>query len=205
MPLSRLLLIFSIATVIHPAVLQYTCNNFQNGRNYSAYEYMLLANESNLIELENGFYPTNYHSSIVLDVNYHFILTTSADTEEKQHKEMEIDFNLGESSIQDGIEMWNQSHKTLNYSFRWTVSPINLYIRPGLLTSLSLNAYQTRHSSIDLHLGLPLNCSPECLNETLASSSSICKNPPVFLQQLNNFTANVRFQKQIALTGTRYT
>ncbi len=200
---SLLLIGLLILALFHLAATISHCDEFQNGNNYTAYESMLLTDE-NLVELEKGFFPTNYHSSVVLDVEYHFIFTGSSYSEEIHRKEVEIVSrselqNSGVYSSDANVLQQQEESPFLNltaaeishYHFRWVISPINLFIRPGLLTSLSLNAYQTRNPSIDLYLGLPINCSPEVLNRILNSSASVCDHPPAHLRELNTLTSNV--------------
>ena len=167
-----------IIALLHPAVA-ISCTEFHNGDNYTAYEAMLLEDKSNFEELELKFFPTNYRSSIVVDVEYHFIFSDSRTEAERQ----------GVRDEQLNITGAEISH----YHFRWVESPINLFIRPGLLNRFSLNTYQARPVSIDLYLGLPFNCSPEILNRILNSSASTCDDPPAHLKKLNILTANVSF------------
>ena len=170
------------------------CTEFQNGNNYSAYESMLLADEMNLMELEKGFFPTNYHPSVVVDVEYHFVHVSS---EEKGRREVEVVGSEVQIHNDDDVMQQQDKEPLLNltaaefsrYQFRWAISPINLFIRPGLLTTLSLNAFQTRNASIYLSLGLPFTCLPQGVN----SSVSTCDHPPPYLEQLNTLTANVSF------------
>lgn len=156
-----------------------SCADFRNGDNYSAYESMLLKNDINTVMLEEVFYPTNYHSSVVVDVKYHFIHTS---------EENILSINSLESE-----EPWNNVADTeiSQYHFRWMVSPINLFIRPGLLSSFSLETYQTRNVSVNLYLSLPYNCTPELLKRVLNASAIICDDPPAHLRHLNTLTANV--------------
>ena len=161
------------------------CTEFRN--NYSAYESMLLADEMNLMELEKGFFPTNYHPSVVVDVEYHFV---HAHSEEKGRREVEAVGSEVQIHNNDDAMQQQDKESLSNFTFRWAISPINLFIRPGLLTSLSLNAFQTRNASIRLYLGLPFNCWPQHVN----SSVSACDHPSsADLKQLNNLTANVSF------------
>ena len=175
MNLQVLVLCFWIAGLPCP-VLSISCAEFQNGGQYSVYESMLLAHDINAVDLEQGFFPTNYHSSVVVDVNYHFIFTSETSDLEMQEEEPFLNITAAEIS---------------HYRFRWMVSPINLFIRPNLLSSLSLKTYQTRNVSMDLYLGLPYNCTPEVLNRILNSSASICNDPPAHLYHLNTLTTNV--------------
>ena len=182
-----LILGFSAAAIFYPAAC-ISCAEFGNGDRYSAYENMLVEDDANILELEKGFFPTNYRPSIFLDVAYHFISTnrsagggknnhtTSTKCKEDTHLRDQEELNFTEISL---------------YHFRWVISPINLFIRPELLTALSLHTYQTRSVSIDIYLGLPFNCSPEILNRVLDPSASSCDNPPAHLNQLNRLTANV--------------
>ncbi len=182
--LSVLHVSFLIA-LFHPA-LSISCADFHDGKNYSAYEAMLLQGESNLEALENGFFRTNYHSSIVVNIEYHFI---SSGSEEDKHN---IFYLLADD---DNKEPWLNltAAEISHYHFRWVLSPVNLFIRPDLLTSLSLNTYQAQNVSIDLYLQLPFNCSPEILNRIISPSVSTCDHPNALLKQLNTLTANVSF------------
>jgi hypothetical protein len=162
------ILCFVAAGLFRP-VASISCAEFGDGNHYSPYENMLLEDDANLLELEREFFPTNYRFSIVVDVKYHFI--------------------FGNTSASDRCV-----YKGLNltcYHFRWVISPINLFIRPELLTSLSLYSYRYRPVSVDLYLNLPFDCWPEFLNQELSSSASSCDHPPAHLRQLNRLTANV--------------
>lgn len=172
------LLIFGFAAILYPAA-SIPCDEFHNGNRYSAFEKMLLEDDTNLQELEKGFFPTNYRPSVVVDVEYHFIFTNNNRSARAVTDLQEVEeFNLTASEIS-------------RYHFRWVISPINLFIRPELLTTLSLYSYQTRGVSIDLYLGLPFGCLPETLNQVLSASASTCDHPPAHLNQLNKLTANV--------------
>ena len=143
-----------LIVLLHPAVA-ISCTEFHNGDNYSAYEVMLLEDKLNMEQLKFKFFPTNYHSSIVVNVTYRFIAFDSSSEPSRQR----VHDDLGDKA------------EISHYHFQWVKSPINLFIRPGLLSSFSLNTYQAKPASIDLYLGLPLNCSYEILNRILNLSA----------------------------------
>lgn len=178
-----LILGFSAAAAIFYPAASISCAEFRDGNRYSAYENMLLEDDTNLLELEKGFFPTNYRSSIVVDVMYHFIFTDRSAGGSKD------DTNLQQLEEQPMLNL--TATEISHHHFRWVISPINLFIRPELLTTLSLHSYQTRKVSVDLYLGLVFDCSPEILNRVLNSSASSCDHPPAHLTQLNRLTANV--------------
>ena len=167
------------------------CEVLYNSNNYTAFEKVLLTDE-NLVKLQNAFFPTNAHSSVVVNVNYYLykVTTTKPDYAAQwmstgAHnviKKEAIDKHCSHPSIRNGREVI-YCHK-----FRWLFSPINLFTRPDLLKRLSLMTYRANSTDIDLFLEAP--CSSEEL-PLRTNDVSPCKNLTSLVIQLNVITSNV--------------
>jgi hypothetical protein len=153
----------------HTVLVAEICRVLEDG-NYTAIEGLLLT-DSNLIKLEGTFFPTNSHSSVVVDVNYHFNIT------EKEHQ-----FN-GDLKLTTNDLRTPDNH---TFKFRWMASPVNLLIRPSLLKRLSLMTYQENVAVLTLEL--EVKCESDFVKEAIDSD---CRNVSQLLYQLNNMTSNV--------------
>ena len=125
--------------------------------NYSEIEAVLLT-DKNLMALEKAFFPTNVHSSIIINVTYHFI---NYQMDQSVSDDLDLDNSISHRLHSQTAERGNNNEdidrkpfiadnasfddiEFLVVQFRWLASSINLFIRPDLLKSLSLLTY-TKH------------------------------------------------------------
>ena len=199
-------LLLSILALSSSTVTGSSCNAALNTSNYTAFESMLLA-EKNLIALENVFYPTNLHSSVLVDVYYHLEsaeisgpATVSdldkADTNLVQVQSLsknKAEYHNLDSKIAELNEA--KTDELFVIKFRWSASPINLYMRIGLLQRLSLMAHKA--TVIPVHIYLQAPCLVEEFNligaSEIITSTCVIVNGSLLLNQLNHLTANVSY------------
>lgn len=185
------LLILTVLALKTPAVSSVTCDEFQNGNNYSAFESMLLDDEANLLELANGFFPTNYQSSVAVDIKYYFVFPKHEHEEKVQVDTLVEESYVNKNRVEYAAAPQKEetTEETHYHHFRWVISPINLFIRPNLLADLSLKTYEARNNTINLSLRFP--CRSATLNDKNDFSLKNCGKPPAYLKQLNTLTTNV--------------
>ena len=150
-----------------------SCSTFNNSKNYTGFEKLILTDE-NLMKLEDAFFPTNSHSSVVVDVNYHFLKLPGADF---------IDFDMNKGNV--------APHELFVVNFRWLASPINLFMRPELLGRLSLWTYSVNKTVVDLEIEVTCHIENFSIFQDNNTFDSSCSNLPLLLHQLNDMTANV--------------
>ena len=155
-----------------------------------------LVNRSvNLDSLQLAFSPTNHPASISFDVHYYFC-SESLDANSTT--------NISCSEIEDLINHFNAEEKRsaafdeaykAHTKFSWNASPINLFIRPRLLGTLSLYTFQVEERHVQIVLDQ--FCETLSANKTLPNISTVvdrselCNNPPPLLLLLEKVTANV--------------
>ena len=158
-------------------------------KNYTVFESLLLEG-SNLINLEDAFYPTNHPYSIMVDVYYHF--TAGEDKIEVYSDDSVVITKEDHRILRQASSVEKSTEKTNFVKFRWLASPINLYIRPDLFKRLSLWTYQAKSTRVDIVMKTP--CTPEQTRKIIAegkNTSGGCSNLSTLLHQLNNMTAKV--------------
>ena len=162
-----------------------------------------LVNRSvNLDSLNAAFSPPNRQASISFVVRYYFCshsLNANSTTKVlcSDIEKWADDKNAGRDSEVDFSE-------EVKYKFLWNASPINLFIRPNLLESLSLYTFRTevRNTSIILDqlcetLIWPGNTTKLVSTEESSKKSDYhdpleaCSNPLPILTLLEKLTANV--------------
>ena len=197
MKLSDLLRVFYIPLVILSSLYQ-SCSTDQGmvnctllqENNYTVLESLLLEG-SNLINLEDAFYPTNHPYSIMVDVYYHF--TAGKDKIEVYSDDSVMITKEGHRILRQANPVEKSTEKNISVKFSWLVSPINLYIRPDLLKRLSLWTYQAKPNRVDIVM--KTTCTPEQTQKIIAeggnTSENNCSSLSTLLYQLNNMTANV--------------
>lgn len=176
-----------------PVTCSISCNEtVLNSRNYTAFETMLLT-ERNLVALENAFFPTNLHSSTLVDVYYHFIVDEEpikpAPDVGKKQTSLADDNQLVYYNLQKNDNSKNSSEYFA--TFRWSVSPINLYMRPELLKRLSLETHQPKPMRADLYLLPPCEIEESHIVRPNSFINFTCVHVPQFLVLLNHLTTNV--------------
>ncbi len=155
------------------------------------FQQSLVSRTVNMETLNGALSPTNHQESISFYVYYHFcslnstnrsIDLPSCSTLEKWVHGL----HSGENGTLDFSERYA-------YKFVWNASPINLFIRPDLLQTLSLYMFQVHLP--EAHLILDPVCDD--VNESLTLTTQyyelldICRNPPPILVMLESITVNV--------------
>ena len=129
-------------------------------------EKSLLSREANLDALKEAFFPDDRQASITVEIYYYMA--------------------RGNMSTISSSEALNYDHK-----FRWTLSPVHVFVRPALLECLSLYVYQP--STVVARLIVDPICNSE--ETDVHKSDSTCNNmdteagTPVRL--LNKLTTHV--------------
>ena len=150
-PYSAFLLLI-LATLRNRPVATISCASLVSSSNYSEIEVLLLT-DKNLMALEKAFFPTNVHSSIAINVTYRFI---NSQMDQSVSNGLELDARASHhrlhpqtaergnnnEDIDRGFIADDVPFEFLVVRFRWLASSINMFIRPDLLTSLSLLTYQ---------------------------------------------------------------
>ena len=189
-------LLFILATLRNRPVATISCASLVSSSNYSEIEVLLLT-DKNLVALEKAFFPTNVHSSIAINVTYHFINNYQMDksvsngleldargshhhlhpqTAEKGNNNEDIDRGFIADDVPfDDIEF-------LVVQFRWLASSINMFIRPDLLTSLSLLTYQAPVVPLNIYLEVPCSID-EATPLYYEQINSTCDGAPPLLKQ----------------------
>lgn len=204
--ISFALVILAVAAFVNQPAASTPCASLINS-NYSEIEALLLT-DRNLIALEKAFFPTNVHSSITINVTYHFI-----NSQMDQSVSDGLELNAGASyhhlrpqiaekgtnneDIDRGFIADNTSFEDIEFlvvQFRWLASSINLFIRPDLLKSLSLLTYQAPVVLVDIYL--EVSCSIEGFSYHYKNVNSTCEGAPSLLKQLNEITTNVSLSKR---------
>ena len=152
-----------------------------------------LVNRSvNLDSLSLAFSPPNRPMSTSFVVCYHFC-SRSGNNESgwescSQLEKWANDLNAGRNVPTDFT-------KKCAHKFLWNTSPMNLFIQPHLLSTLSLGTFQM--DIRDSHLILDQYCEP-VINHQIATEQNessdpldICHHPPSVLLLLEALTANV--------------
>lgn len=170
-----------------------SCDSLKDS-SYSVIEKLLLT-DKNLIALEKAFFPTNLHSSIVINVIYHF--STSQGLNQTNHVAGDIvndeaAYRPLHTDLERKAENADSDRELLSASFRWLASPINLFIRPDLLKRLSLFTYQAPIVSINIYF--ESSCTgnfSQDIKKDIKKINSTCQNVPKLLKQLDEMTTNV--------------
>ncbi len=144
----------------------------------------------NLDSLELVFSPSNYQPSISFIVHYHFC------TRHKILNSSEIfcdDIEKWANDVNAGKKPTKDFSKTYAYKFLWNASPMNLFIRPDLLATLSLFTFRTH--IFTTHIILDKLCE-DIVDPTHEASSNdaldICRKPTSILLLLESLTSDVR-------------
>ncbi len=163
-----------------------TLNQFQNS---------LVKRTANLDSLNLAFSPSNYQPSISFIVHYHFCTQQKVLNSSKSQiiceeiEEWVNDKNAGRKPTKD-------FSKTYAYTFLWNSSPINLFIRPDLLASLSLFTFRTHifhtHIILDHLCENVINPTPQAL---ISDPLDVCKEPTSILLLLESLTSDVSRDK----------
>ncbi len=152
----------------------------------------LVSRTVNMETLNGAFSPTNHQDSISFYVYYHFCSLNPVNSSLPSCSTLEHwvrGLHSGEKGTLDFSERYV-------YKFVWNASPINLFIRPDLLQTLSLYMFQVHLPKAHLIL------DPVCdnVNESLTSTAQnesynelldICRYPPPILVMLESITVNV--------------
>ncbi len=189
MMLLRQVLFLAVCGLIHaarasdPQFCISTLNDFQQS---------LVNRTVNLDSLSFAFFPSNHQPSISFIVHYYFCtrdkLSNSSEIFCDDIEEWANDENAGRKPTKD-------FSKNFSYTFLWNTSPINLFIRPDLLASLSLFTFQVKIFSA--HIILDKYCYDEHdINPTVNASSSdpldVCRKPTSIILLLESLTSDVR-------------
>ena len=149
----------------------------------------------NMETLNGAFSPGNHQDSMSFYVYYHFCSLNP------------VNSSNGSLPSCSALENWVHGlhlgkNETLDFSerymfkFLWNASPINLFIRPDLLQTLSLYMFQVNlpeahlildHVCDDVNESLTLTAQNESYNDPLY----ICRDPPPILVMLESMTVNV--------------
>lgn len=201
---SLLFAVMLFASMWFPATCM-NCSSFLNKSNYTTIETLILTDE-NLAELENSFFPTNLHSSILVDVYYNLegsfqSEAVQSDLKDGTNENIWYYYDLDHRKKPHVIEPL----KNVSLHFRWSASPINLYMRHSLLNRLSLATYWTNPLSVEVQLQLP--CNQEEIQAAFTPQvhdtvDDFCINPDRFLIHLNSATANV--SQHLLVHGTAW-
>ena len=153
----------------------------------------------NLDSLGLAFSPANHQTSISFAIHYHFCSNSN-------------DSNSTTDILCSNIEKWANEINAgrspsvdfsgrYTHKFQWNASPINLFIRPELLASLSLFTFQINIQTT--HIILDQLCEDIIYFKNLTSSDispglndscnrlNICSQPPPVLLLLQELTVDV--------------
>jgi hypothetical protein len=173
---------------LEPVTAVIPCSRLKDSTNYTAIENVLLTNE-NIVELEKAFFPTNRHSSVVVNVNYHLyrdVNETQAKVDHMMDNHHQPNDNVaGNCPPMSSINITTKV-EIFCVRFRWFSSPINLLTRPELLKRLALMTYQASPVAVDLLLKAP--CT---LEEFVKADYPQCEALYKLVNQLNALTSNV--------------
>ena len=147
----------------------------------------------NLETLNQAFSPTNHQDSISFYVYYHFCSLNPVNSSLPSCSALENwvhGLHLGKKGTLDFSERYM-------FKFLWNASPINLFIRPDLLQTLSLYMFQVHLP--EAHLILDPVCDDVHVNESLTLTAQnesndllyICRHPSPILVMLESITVNV--------------
>lgn len=145
--------------------------------NYTAFESLLLTDD-NLLELEDAFFPTNSHSSVVIDVYYHLYFRPP---KEVQPELKHVSHTKNGKEAATKRELINEELFVVH--FKWLASSVNLFMRPNLLQRLSLMTYQVNSTAVDLNFDFPCRLK--------IPITQTCDNLPRLISELNDMTSNV--------------
>ena len=107
-------------------------------QHYYELEESLLSNPLNLDSLTNAFFPPNEPSVPVVEVFYSVANSTNADSEDNHLAQESEDINS------------TDRNEIASYRYRWSDSPIFLFMDPEVLQSLSLFTIRLRDHSVKL-------------------------------------------------------
>ena len=169
----------------HSVLVSGSCKALNDSSNFTAFESLLLT-DSNLVQLEDALFPTNSHSSVVVNVNYHFYELPLTNKPAELHPGVkQVSHAINDVTKPDPVTQEDFINKDqFVFHFKWLASPVNLFVRPDLLQRLSLMTYRVDNIAVDLHFEAP------CYLEEF-STNSTCTHLPKLLSQLNNLTSNV--------------
>ena len=150
----------------------------------------------NLETLNGAFSPTNHQDSISFYVYYHFCSLNPVNSSNGSLPSCSAlenwvhGLHLGKKGTLDFSERYM-------FKFLWNASPINLFIRPDLLQTLSLYMFQVHLP--EAHLILDPVCDDVHVNESLTLTAQkesndllyICRHPSPILVMLESITVNV--------------
>ena len=168
------------------------------GCNYSMLEEALVNDPSNLEQLQLAFFPTNKQKRIVFDVVYHLpkpdiernSSVVTAVTAERivvaqgGNEGGYIAHRVLRNADGDGDNGTDKADNSL--TFRWMASPIIMYCRPDLLKNLSLFAFETDITTINLTIDA---CNYEQGKEKICSELEL--DQADIRRLLNELTTNV--------------
>lgn len=145
----------------------------------------------NLESLSKAFSPTDRQASITFTVYYHFCTEAGNGTSKVRCEDVE-------EWVSDRNSGLNPSDVFMDkyvYKFIWNSSPINIFIRPKLLASLSLFTFQVDERETHLVLDEPCDWSgidePNITNPQCDDWLEICRHPAPDILMLNELTAHV--------------
>ncbi len=149
----------------------------------------LVSRTVNMETLNGAFSPTNRQDSISFYVYYHFCSLNSTNRSLDLPSCSTLEkwvhgLHSGEKGTLDFSESY--AHK-----FLWNVSPINLFIRPDLLQTLSVYMFQVHLPEAHLILDPVCDDVNESLTLTAHKLLDICRYPPPIIVMLESITVNV--------------
>ncbi len=154
----------------------------------------LVGRTVNLDSLSLAFSPSNYQQSISFVVHYHFcthhkfLNGSGSQVLCKDLEQWANDVNAGRTPAVDFREQYT-------YKFIWNQSPINLFIRPELLATLSLYTFRIHipltHIILDELCEDVINPSNPISEPQSTDSMDICRKPTSILLMLETLTSDV--------------
>lgn len=160
-------------------------------RTLDEFQDSLLSRRVNLNSLRIAFYPTNRQKSVSIDVNYYFCDQFNNGSFLPCNDLVRYVEDMNSGRVPDIDHSGNFSFK-----FRWYSSPVSLFIRPALLSPLSLYIYRINvpiaHIVLD---GVDQDMLPVegFEREQNYNSKELCNNVCSALKLLNQLTSDVSF------------
>ena len=160
---------------------------------FASIEHALVNKEDNLIKLSDAFRPTNTHGNDIVEVKY-VLLPFKNQSELRAVDPPKLDLGNGIEDKDIKHRVLRQAEectsKNVSLHFRWTNSPVYLFINADLLHQLSLLTY-IPFISRQVELSFSTPCSCEELKSFLLSPTKGCPDKNPALDLFNNLTSNV--------------
>ena len=166
------------------------------GCNYSMLEEALVGDPDNLEQLQLAFFPTNKQKRIVFDVVYHIFrpdIESNVNSsqlrvvseERGDQRGIDIAHRILRNADGDGNDDIEKADNSLK--FRWMTSPVIMFCRPELLKNLSLLAFETDITTINLTIN--------ACDYYQKGEENVCREPELdqadIRRLLNELTTNV--------------